>query len=710
MELIDTYAGNHPQPGYNESAELYRILGVFALVAISTVLLTFYELAVVRKELLVRLSMGESLARWIAPSILMDSGILLLAFIVSFLTLRLFTPIDPYLMLFSGLMVGLIVVNGLVYLRLRRLTIKEAFSNGQRSNKLLVFTYGMKFATAFLTILMLSSSITVIAEAVTIYKQRPFFEAKKNYSYTYIGHKVTSPHFSDEKSSDISERIQTELYTRFYDDFKVTLSTPVNSFTVDQPTVLMNRTAFNEVAGQFANSSSVLEHELTFFAPKGVAIPAKSTIDSGLRELGLVAYLADSYPVVRYQEDFETVAIDQNLTSGSTLIDDPLLIVVNEAKQPKAPKQLSNVLLADVMYDLDQGAFQDYVAEKQMTNELILQTNAWEKYLGIWEAAKRLMNMNLIFVVLILSLELLVIWTVLRLEYQVNAIELSVQKVMGYNIWQQNRRLVVSTMGITLVSTLAVALTAYILEFSSPGLLLAGGGLLLVAEGVLLIWLIRKIERANVQRILKGGGSMIEIRQLTESFQGKTLFESLLLTISQGDFVIFSGPSGCGKTTLLNMIGALEPIDTGTIIVDGKDITNKPNQLVYFRTKLGFLFQNFALVDQKTVRQNLEIVQKRYRSGKTIEEVLISVGLSDKINQKIFMLSGGEQQRVALARLMLKQCDIILADEPTGSLDQANAERVMALLQELNDQGKTIILVTHDEAIKQQRKRLVEIG
>lgn len=165
---------------------------------------------------------------------------------------------------------------------------------------------------------------------------------------------------------------------------------------------------------------------------------------------------------------------------------------------------------------------------------------------------------------------------------------------------------------------------------------------------------------------------MIEIRQLTKSFQGKTLFENLSLTISQGDFVIFSGPSGCGKTTLLNMIGALEPIDTGTIVVDGKDITNKRNQLAYFRTKLGFLFQNFALVDQKTVRQNLEIVQKRYRSGKTIEEVLTSVGLSDKINQKVFMLSGGEQQRVALARLMLKQCDIILADEPTSSL--CNAE------------------------------------
>ncbi|MCY1689924.1 hypothetical protein OVA29_03110 [Exiguobacterium sp. SL14] len=231
MELIDTYAGNHPQPGYNGSAELYKVLGVFTLVAIIMVLLTFYELAVVRKELLVRLSMGESLARWITHSIIVDSIILSLGFVVSFVTLRSFTPIDPYLMLFSGLVVGLIVLNGLVYLRLRRLAIKEAFSNGQRSTKLLLFTYGMKFMTAFLTILMLSSSITVIAEAVTIYKQRPFFEAKQNYSYTYLGHKVTSPRFSDEKSPVISEQLQTELYTRFYDDFKGTLSTPIENFS-----------------------------------------------------------------------------------------------------------------------------------------------------------------------------------------------------------------------------------------------------------------------------------------------------------------------------------------------------------------------------------------------------------------------------------------------------------------------------------------------
>lgn len=202
---------------------------------------------------------------------------------------------------------------------------------------------------------------------------------------------------------------------------------------------------------------------------------------------------------------------------------------------------------------------------------------------------------------------------------------------------------------------------------------------------------------------------MIEIKGVRKEFDGQLVFNGLDLVIENGDFVVFSGPSGCGKTTLLNMIGALEPVDSGNILVDGVDITQKRNHLNYFRTKIGFLFQNFALVDNKTVRQNLELIQRRYRSQTSIEAALQTIGLAEKINQKVYTLSGGEQQRVALARLMLKKCDIILADEPTGSLDSANAARVMSILRMLNDQGKTVILVTHDENIKQQGKRLVTL-
>ncbi|MGE6313514.1 ATP-binding cassette domain-containing protein [Bacillus cereus] len=202
---------------------------------------------------------------------------------------------------------------------------------------------------------------------------------------------------------------------------------------------------------------------------------------------------------------------------------------------------------------------------------------------------------------------------------------------------------------------------------------------------------------------------MIEIKNLTKIFDDKILFSDFNLKVDDGKFVIFSGPSGCGKTTLLNMIGAIEKIDTGEIIVDGIDIKNKKNHLNYFRYKIGFLFQNFALVDNKTVKENLRLIRKDCQTNLSIEESLKIVGLTEKLNKKVYTLSGGEQQRVALARLMLKKCDIILADEPTGSLDKQNAESVLNILKKLNKQGKTIILVTHDEEIKKQGDMVVDL-
>lgn len=202
---------------------------------------------------------------------------------------------------------------------------------------------------------------------------------------------------------------------------------------------------------------------------------------------------------------------------------------------------------------------------------------------------------------------------------------------------------------------------------------------------------------------------MIEIKNLTKKFDEKIVFSDFNLTIENGDFIIFSGPSGCGKTTLLNMIGAIEKIDDGEIIVDGIDIKNKKNHLNYFRTKIGFLFQSFALVDNKTVKENLKLIRKDCKTNLSIEDALSIIGLEDKLNKKIYTLSGGEQQRVALARLMLKKCDVILADEPTGSLDKKNAEAVLDILKQLNKQGKTIILVTHDENIKKQGNKVVNL-
>ncbi len=202
---------------------------------------------------------------------------------------------------------------------------------------------------------------------------------------------------------------------------------------------------------------------------------------------------------------------------------------------------------------------------------------------------------------------------------------------------------------------------------------------------------------------------MIEIQKLSKSFGSKTLFQDFNLSIERGEYVVFSGASGCGKTTLLNMIGSLEDYDSGHILVDGLDIGNRKNQQKYLREKVGFLFQNFALMEDKTVMENLEIVKKSNRSAVSIEEVLEKVGMEGSQSSKVYTLSGGEQQRIALARLMIKKCDIILCDEPTGSLDRENGKKIMDLIMGMNQSGKTVILVTHDETYKSIGGRIVEL-
>ncbi len=203
--------------------------------------------------------------------------------------------------------------------------------------------------------------------------------------------------------------------------------------------------------------------------------------------------------------------------------------------------------------------------------------------------------------------------------------------------------------------------------------------------------------------------TLIELQNVSKLFGDKVLFDHLNLKINAGDFVIITGESGCGKTTLLNMIGGLEPLSDGKIIVDELDITNAKNLKKFYRDTVGFVFQNFALVEQKTVEENILMVHPKGRSNVTIEDALLSVGMENTLKQKVYSLSGGEQQRIALARLRLKNCKLILADEPTGSLDRKNGRLVMDILHQLNKEGKTVLMVTHDESLIQESDKILRL-
>jgi len=197
---------------------------------------------------------------------------------------------------------------------------------------------------------------------------------------------------------------------------------------------------------------------------------------------------------------------------------------------------------------------------------------------------------------------------------------------------------------------------------------------------------------------------MIKLTSITKSFGSLKVLESIDLTVAKGEFIALVGKSGSGKSTILNIIGTLDKPTGGSVLIDGQDLSQlNDKQLAEFRSKsLGLVFQSFHLEPTYSVYKNVEIplliakVPKKERIAK-IEEVLAKVNLSDKIKQKSSTLSGGEKQRVAIARSLANNPKIILADEPTGNLDSASGKIVLSLLRELANQGIIILLVTHSE-------------
>ncbi|MBD5545404.1 MAG: ABC transporter ATP-binding protein [Lachnospiraceae bacterium] len=200
--------------------------------------------------------------------------------------------------------------------------------------------------------------------------------------------------------------------------------------------------------------------------------------------------------------------------------------------------------------------------------------------------------------------------------------------------------------------------------------------------------------------------SVMKLENISKKFGEKTIFEGFSIEIQQGDYVSIMGESGRGKTTLLNILGMLEAPDSGNVIICGKKnpkfISRATRNMR--RKKISYLFQNYGLIDTDTVEENLKLVLKYKREtagerNRNIAAALKQVGLSGFEKRKIFTLSGGEQQRVALAKIILKNPQIILADEPTGSLDSKNRDYVLNILEELNKKGKTIVVVTHDKEV-----------
>lgn len=195
----------------------------------------------------------------------------------------------------------------------------------------------------------------------------------------------------------------------------------------------------------------------------------------------------------------------------------------------------------------------------------------------------------------------------------------------------------------------------------------------------------------------------------------RTLWDGINLRISAGECVGVTGSSGCGKSTLLNCIGLLDSFDSGQLFIDGAELSEASARMRmrYRRKAIGYLFQDYALIDNDSVEQNILLaapsgVSSR-KTASSVAQALDAVGLAGRQRERVFQLSGGEQQRVAMARLLVRQPGIVLADEPTASLDRDNAGVILQHLHRLARGGAAIMIVSHDPWVTEQCDRLIRL-
>jgi putative ABC transport system ATP-binding protein len=208
--------------------------------------------------------------------------------------------------------------------------------------------------------------------------------------------------------------------------------------------------------------------------------------------------------------------------------------------------------------------------------------------------------------------------------------------------------------------------------------------------------------------------ALVQVEDISKTFGGVRALDTVSFEVQGGEWIAIMGPSGSGKTTLINILGGLDRPTSGRAIVDGVNVgTLGERELTRYRAeKIGFVFQGFYLVPYLSAVENVMLAQYFHSTADEAEaaESLVRVGLGDRLEHLPSQLSGGEQQRVALARALINHPKLILADEPTGNLDEANEQIVLELLRELHRSGHTILLVTHSPEIGRMADRRIELA
>lgn len=406
----------------------------------------------------------------------------------------------------------LLFTNSLLYLSIYKYDVKEAFSNNQSSKNLLSVNYLLKLITSIITISIISSNITFIFQAYNIYKQKDFFESYSDYYYIKFTYKPTIK--ADGSIYDVfedSEMVQADFYSKYFEEFNA-IALKHSSYSGIEY-IYANRHSFDYLSSKIEELNTInLNKDYYIILPDGIKDSSET-----ISELSRIIKSEESSnfesEVVYYKNNIELVGIDEDSKYGSNLIKNPIILYNNMKVDKIKNKYKENYLgrgdfLYDVMYkissDEELEKYNEFIKINNLEGHIIRRINVLEKYENNLLLNKRILYINSIFSFLFLVLEFIIINAIIKLEYRVNAIELSLKKIMGYSIWEKNNTIILMTIITTLLSIIISVVISIIFETNKFYYLSLGGVSILILELVTIIFYINNIENSNIQKILKG--------------------------------------------------------------------------------------------------------------------------------------------------------------------------------------------------------------
>ncbi|TWH55980.1 hypothetical protein DesLBE_0158 [Desulfitobacterium sp. LBE] len=504
--LVDKYSGSLPKLFSSDKEIWLNLFSVWSIIFGLILLLTIYEIISLKKEIMVRITLGEDVKALFAKNALADIGILISAFIIlSFLLSYLsnvYFKIEALALAFAVFMMVNTLINGAIL----RVDFKKDMVARRSGGGLLTANYSLKILTTILTIIILSSNFAILTQGYLMYKQGDFFSAHKDYSYYQLNYRVNN--YLGKTTSDTGMMNQ-EFYRRFqkyslqYNDLTANFSSPY-------PVVLINRNSFEEISRvnhALTEAVKSADDDYYILLPHGIS---EDSLEYTIAEEIFITFLGrnnNSNIITKaYDNDVSLVGIhNQPYKYVSWPMENPIILFNNTLQQIDESQASKTMYYAySTMYNIPEQEFNQFIQEYQLSDQIMAQSNVFDIYEYNWEIASRNAKLVLILSIFLLALEIALISLIIKLEYQFNAMELALKKVLGYSRLARNKRLIRITLVVFLLSLILALLLRGLLEIDEGVDLIWGGLILLTVELVVIMKKAGMMEKNHVPSILKG--------------------------------------------------------------------------------------------------------------------------------------------------------------------------------------------------------------